>query len=885
MKSSAKARVTVEKLLPMLLKKQQEKAKKFQLSWYSFCFASILVIPALLCQMVLPLVSFETWEKLSEPVYATLLRWQTLPNAATSRVVVLEIDQATLDAYGWPIDRSYYVQMLLKLQELGHPWILSLIQFQALEKVKSSNQERKDAAAKDSALASAIRSYGRFIGSGLKMTPGEELSEEVESELIPRILLTQSGTIPDQLPYFPLQLLENEHFVSAQRAFGYGTHFGTESTIRCMQMYLTDKDHEGYFLIPSSLVWTATYVTQSHLATGTAASWPRPGDRLQFSPTGRLKVSYKHCLSNPGVLTNDFLRKRGIERISLLNFLETLDDRDLSGKVILLASPDMRRFQGPGLKTATDDGIVSESLLAARFLDDLLERRMIRREELSRHVAIAWLPLALAVALSLSSLFLSPLGAIIISAATLGGLLGFSALKLAEGHYLILTPALASVSLTMVGLGILYAYLRYYGARRQIQFANKLRDRLAQCNTLNDLESQCQFTCHEEFEYALLIFSDFDREVYEASTDPARATELLDRINHQKNSEKSHPRAIVPTIPAIGIRLSPFTTSFVRSRNLEILIEIYSKSERLGSLKLSVTYRPHESGYLASLLDILRLEITQHWSRIKILSDQKLLDYRFLMEQTRGDIMERFLTQVLVSKFSNSKSMMENLRTVLTPRPTKAALMQADIRGYSRISAKLEPLEMAHLLQKYYKNVVDAAQVVAQVKLIGDCIFLFIEDSAGTSAHSPADMALELAQLLIYETNTQNAIRAGNNEEPLSFGIAIHYGEVVVGNLSSESCIDYTVIGPNVNMVARLEEFTKNPQINAILGSNGVIITESATANLIRHREQKFLTIDLEDAGLAVRSFSEIKRLNGLTADMASSFDTQREKLPQALAS
>jgi class 3 adenylate cyclase len=37
-------------------------------------------------------------------------------------------------------------------------------------------------------------------------------------------------------------------------------------------------------------------------------------------------------------------------------------------------------------------------------------------------------------------------------------------------------------------------------------------------------------------------------------------------------------------------------------------------------------------------------------------------------------------------------------------------------------------------------------------------------------------------------------------------------------NLSSDSCIDYTVIGPNVNMVARLEEFTKNPKIGEILG-------------------------------------------------------------------
>jgi class 3 adenylate cyclase/CHASE2 domain-containing sensor protein len=862
----------------------KQRASLWRFSWYRLFFAAILLVPALLCQMIVPIFGYDTWEELSEPVYAQLLRFQRPLSTGDSRVVVLEVDQRTLDAYGWPVDRSYYVQMLLKLQESGHPWLLSLFQFQALDKGKGSAEERADAASKDKALASAIQSYDRFVGSGLKFEAGAELSAEAESELMPRIVLTPDGKPLDELPYLPFNLAESERFVRAQRAFGYGTHFGTEPTIHCMQMYLTDKRHEGSFLIPSSLVWGAAYTTESRLSTHAGPDWPRPREKLSFSPTGRLRIAYKHCLSSPGMLTGEFLSQRGIQRVSLVDLLESSAAFDFKGKIVLLATSDMRRFRGPGKATAGDDGIVPESLLAARFLDDLVEARMIRRDELSRHLITAWLPLALAGGLSLGSLFLSPLGAVMLALGTLGGLLAISIGTLLDGVYLIMTPAMASVAATAAGLGILYSYLRYYGIRRQIRFADKLRERFAQCNSLDEMEHLAQAVCKEEFEFSTLAFADFDRDLYAASADPHRALELLDRQGKESAAAPGQFGSRVDTVQTRVRQVQGIARMPLRSRGMELSLSISSKLGRLGTLKMSLTYKPHEEGFIADLVDILRDEIAQHWHRIKILVDQKLLDYRFLMEQTRGDIMERFLTQVIVAKFSNSKTMMENLRTVLTPRPAKAALMQADIRGYSKVSAQMEPLEMVRLLQRYYSNVVDAAQLVAQVKLIGDCIFLFIEDAAGTSTCSPADMAVELAAILIAETNKQNGLRTAAGEDPLTFGIAINYGDVVVGNLSSDMCIDYTVIGPNVNMVARLEEFTKNPKIGEVLGINGVLVTEDAAQALIRHKDLPFLTIDLEASGLSVRSFPNVKRLKGLTAAMTLSVPADPKQFAQKLA-
>src|SRR6185437_5371268 len=115
----------------------------------------------------------------------------------------------------------------------------------------------------------------------------------------------------------------------------------------------------------------------------------------------------------------------------------------------------------------------------------------------------------------------------------------------------------------------------------------------------------------------------------------------------------------------------------------------------------------------------------------------------------------------------------------------------------------------------------------------------------------------------------QNQRRQLEHGDALNFGIAVHYGEVVVGNLSSDSCIDYTVIGPNVNMVARLEELTKYHQVSGVIGANGAIVSAEAAASLVRHKDAPLRTLGLAALGVAVRSFSQIQSVRALTAEDA----------------
>ena len=839
-----------------------------KLSWYALALIATMLVPPLLCQSVWPLVPWDTWEELSEEVYAGLLRWQGLVKLSPSRIAVIEIDQRTTEALGWPLDRQHYVTALAKLKASGHPWVLSLLRLQALSPGTLEPRLKAARAAADHALAVAIKDYGRYIGTGLVIKPGSELEAKQEELLMPRITLSRSGAAPTDLPRLPLQLAEDVRFVEGQTTFGYGTHFGLEPMVLCMQMYLTDQQQRGEFVVLSSLVWAAAFANRLKIVTATGAGWPRRNETPPFPLPGAMRVAYKECMAHPAILTNTYMERRHIERLSLLDLLTSAKVPDLRGKVVVLAGSEMKGYRGPGKARhgklhPGDDGIVEESALAARLLDGLVAGTTVHREPLRINPWMAALPLALGLVLLILAQLVPPGWTVALPLITLVLLLGFSGIRLGAGDYQIPIQAMVSMLWSFTGTAVLYAFLRYHSIRRQVRFSGQLRQALSGCNNLLELESLARQVCTAEIDGCELAFGDFDRELYAASTDPAAALRLLDLQDHAPPPATLLPVATMLTqnIRRTGRKLLPFAAHRVR-----LALPILADQGKLGMLNIGLSTYSHDTESMTHLLDILVFETSQHWRRIKRLVDQKILDYRILREKTRGEIMGRFLSKVIVAKFSDDRTMEENLRTVLTPRPTKAALLQADIRGYSKVSATMSPEEMVRLLQTYFRNVVDAAQKIAQVKLIGDCIFLFIEEEAARPGVSTADLALELAATLVRETQTQNRKRSEAAAEHLNFGIAIHYGDVVVGNLSSDSCIDYTVIGPQVNLVARMEELTKNAQIQEMIGKNGVLISPQAAAALLRYRHLELIEIVLDRYAVKVRSFDEVVVVAGITA-------------------
>jgi class 3 adenylate cyclase len=229
---------------------------------------------------------------------------------------------------------------------------------------------------------------------------------------------------------------------------------------------------------------------------------------------------------------------------------------------------------------------------------------------------------------------------------------------------------------------------------------------------------------------------------------------------------------------------------------------------------------------------------------------------RFEQTKARGEILGKFLSDYLVSKFTSAKDLESALAELILPRRQFAAILQADVRGFSKLTSKMTAEEVVAVMQRYYVDIVNFSQTFAQVKLIGDAVFLFAIDDEKKNACS---RVYEAAQILIESTKRQNS--KVPESDRLQFGIAMNYGEVVAGNLSSNTCIDYTVIGLEVNKTARLEELTKDSFVSREIGMHSFLITRPVYNNLPPHLQSSVKWLPLAPNHVKVRSFPDIEEI------------------------
>jgi adenylate cyclase len=137
----------------------------------------------------------------------------------------------------------------------------------------------------------------------------------------------------------------------------------------------------------------------------------------------------------------------------------------------------------------------------------------------------------------------------------------------------------------------------------------------------------------------------------------------------------------------------------------------------------------------------------------------------------------------------------------------RAAILICDLRDFTRISDSWPRDDVISLLNDYFDTV--SEPIVRH----GGEILKFMGD--GLLAIFPLSEPSACADLLHAVTEARQAMTALNEKnratggEPLNFGIGVHVGDVMYGNIGSRARLDFTVIGPAVNMASRLEALTK----------------------------------------------------------------------------
>jgi adenylate cyclase len=143
-------------------------------------------------------------------------------------------------------------------------------------------------------------------------------------------------------------------------------------------------------------------------------------------------------------------------------------------------------------------------------------------------------------------------------------------------------------------------------------------------------------------------------------------------------------------------------------------------------------------------------------------------------------------------------------------RHLRAALMAVDMRSFTAIADRMPGEELIRMLDDYFDAV--AASVHGQggeiLKFVGDGVLAIFEPT-GRSEQEAVAAALAAGEETLHRIDTANNNRAAVGQELIGLGIGLHLGDVIYGNVGAIDRLDFTTIGPAVNLVCRLEGLTK----------------------------------------------------------------------------
>ena len=145
--------------------------------------------------------------------------------------------------------------------------------------------------------------------------------------------------------------------------------------------------------------------------------------------------------------------------------------------------------------------------------------------------------------------------------------------------------------------------------------------------------------------------------------------------------------------------------------------------------------------------------------------------------------------------------------TIGTGRSIHAVILFCDLRDFTQTSETLPKDELLDLLTGYFACMVRPVEKAGGevLKFLGDgllAIFRLEDDEDSDMASARALIAALEAEAAVREANAK---RSAEGKAEIHAGIALHVGTVIFGNIGADERLDFTVIGPAVNLAARIE--------------------------------------------------------------------------------
>jgi len=208
---------------------------------------------------------------------------------------------------------------------------------------------------------------------------------------------------------------------------------------------------------------------------------------------------------------------------------------------------------------------------------------------------------------------------------------------------------------------------------------------------------------------------------------------------------------------------------------------------QFGFLSLATNKK---GGYSASQIKLLETEIFPLFASV--------LEH-YLRNEMLASLLRLYLGNVTGNQVLEGKIKRGQMDAI------ESVIWFSDIRGFTAMSTITPRGEMVEMLNAYYEAVISTISRFGGevLKFLGDGLLVIFKADAGKELQTRYK-ALIAARAVNIALENFNSTRIEAGKIPIHHGIGLHYGTVEYGNIGSDTRLDFTAIGPAVNLASRI---------------------------------------------------------------------------------
>lgn len=268
-----------------------------------------------------------------------------------------------------------------------------------------------------------------------------------------------------------------------------------------------------------------------------------------------------------------------------------------------------------------------------------------------------------------------------------------------------------------------------------------------------------------------------------------RAAEVILGVSTQQVVEQRYQHAL-PIAPELQPAIDE-----VKQKHVVVARDLERELPARGTVELSVNLAPLKGSEDATVSGVA-IVVEDLTEKRRLEADQRFIKETFM----------RYAPPAVVEQLLRDPSQLK-MGGVRKP----LSILFADLRGFTTFSERLAPEELVEVLNAYLALAADAVLAFDGVldKFMGDAVMGLFNVPLDQAQHTRR--AVQAALKMQHDIAAFHA-RAGL-EHRLNFGIGVHTGEAVIGNIGTDKQRNYTAIGDAVNYAKRLQENAKGGQL------------------------------------------------------------------------